>query len=103
MAEGGPYCIENDVRGPGNVPIGDIQRPPSYFEVIGFFDPPPSYSDVLGEGSGQLEPNQQQQVLTFIAPPPHQRFFMIRHIKIRKELLHQILFSFLPSTSKGLR
>ncbi len=74
MAEGGPYCIENDVRGPGNVPIGDIQRPPSYFEVIGFFDPPPSYSDVLGEGSGQLEPNQQQQVLTFIAPPPHQRF-----------------------------
>jgi hypothetical protein len=64
MAEGGgPYCIENDVRGPGNVPVGDIQRPPSYFEVIGFFDPPPSYNDILGEGSGQLEPNQQQ-VLT---------------------------------------
>lgn len=77
MAEGGPYCIENDVRGPGNVPIGDIQRPPSYFEVIGFFDPPPSYSDILGEGSGQLEPNQQQQAYDNVVvvtmdelPPP---------------------------------
>lgn len=57
---GGPYCVENDVRGSGNVTIADIQRPPSYFEVIGFFDPPPSYNDVLrvGSNSQQLEANQ---------------------------------------------
>lgn len=60
---GGPYCVENDnIRGSGNVTLADIQRPPSYFEVIGFFDPPPSYNDVLGVGGGnnqqQVEPNQ---------------------------------------------
>ncbi|KAI9559157.1 hypothetical protein GHT06_015946 [Daphnia sinensis] len=62
MAEGAPYCIENDLHGPGNVPVGDIQRPPSYFEVIGFFDPPPSYNDISGgecSSQQQSEPNQQ--------------------------------------------
>ena len=54
---GGPYCVENDGRGSGNVTIADIQRPPSYFEVIGFFDPPPSYNDILRVGS-----NGQQQL-----------------------------------------
>lgn len=44
----GPYCIENDaIVNPHLEP----QRPPSYFEVVGFFDPPPSYSDVLSVGS----------------------------------------------------
>lgn len=63
MAEGAPYCIENDLRGPENGPIGDIQRPPSYFEVIGFFDPPPSYNDISGSDScNQQQPDPNQQV-----------------------------------------
>lgn len=52
-----PYCIENDPRGHAN--MVEVQRPPSYFEVIGFFDPPPSYSDILRVNStGQLQPSQ---------------------------------------------
>ncbi len=102
MAEGGPYCIENDVRGPGNVPIGDIQRPPSYFEVIGFFDPPPSYSDILGEGSGQLEPNQQQQVLTFIASHTSPPDFYDSPYKSKDYFIEFFPFS-LRWTYKGLR
>lgn len=68
MAEGAPYCIENDLHGPGNVPVGDIQRPPSYFEVIGFFDPPPSYNDISGgecSSQQQSEPNQQVYIFSF--------------------------------------
>lgn len=62
---GGPYCVENDVRGSGNVNLADIQRPPSYFEVIGFFDPPPSYNDVLrvgGNNQQQVEANQVRRI-----------------------------------------
>lgn len=47
----GPYCIEHDLRGSANGQPLDVPRPPSYFEVIGFFDPPPSYNDVLRVGS----------------------------------------------------
>lgn len=61
QAAEGPYCIENDMNGMSNVDI-DIPRPPSYFEVIGFFDPPPSYNDVLRVGGSasqqQVEANQ---------------------------------------------
>jgi len=51
----GPFCIENAVRRLSSSRLStttdlDIQRPPSYFEVIGFFDPPPSYNDVLSVG-----------------------------------------------------
>jgi len=50
-----PFCIENAVRRLSSSRLStttdlDIQRPPSYFEVIGFFDPPPSYNDILNVG-----------------------------------------------------
>ena len=55
--DAGPYCIENDAHGrshgatsSGVAPHDIQQRPPSYFEVIGFFDPPPSYNDIQGTG-----------------------------------------------------
>ena len=68
---GGPYCIENDVRHSDNVVV-DVQRPPSYFEVIGFFDPPPSYNDVLRvgpNGQQQVEANQVDKAQVFPAEP----------------------------------
>lgn len=43
-----PFCIDNSVRTIARA--ADAHRlhcPPSYYEVIGYFDPPPSYNDVL--------------------------------------------------------
>jgi hypothetical protein len=44
-----PFCIDNSVRTISNGRLNrDIpQCPPSYFDVVGFFDPPPSYNEVL--------------------------------------------------------
>ena len=70
--DGGPYCIENDPQGRshgatnGVAPI-DIQRPPSYFEVIGFFDPPPSYNDIQGIGNGSS--GQHSDIRQVLYPP----------------------------------
>ena len=54
------YCIDNDPRlaaAANDGQPGTMQRPPSYFEVIGFFDPPPSYSDVLRVGNSRRNSN----------------------------------------------
>lgn len=63
----GPYCIENDaIVNPHLEP----QRPPSYFEVVGFFDPPPSYSDVLTTGTPPVQAYDNVAVTIDELPPP---------------------------------
>ena len=57
----GPFCIENAAQRLSNSRLSadlQIQRPPSYFEVIGFFDPPPSYNEVLRVVNNQVEGSQ---------------------------------------------
>jgi hypothetical protein len=72
----GPFCIENSVHGTSSnrsSPTSDmqIQRPPSYFEVIGFFDPPPSYNEVLrGSNIRALEGYDNAAVTIDELPPP---------------------------------
>lgn len=72
-----PFCIENAVRRLSSSRLStttdlDIQRPPSYFEVIGFFDPPPSYNDVqsLGDHINTTQGYENAAVTIDELPPP---------------------------------
>merc|ERR1740128_67959 len=75
----GPFCIENAVRRLSSSRLStatdlEIQRPPSYFEVIGFFDPPPSYSEVLrvvdADSVGSTQGYDNAAVTIDELPPP---------------------------------